>query len=488
MGIADDGSRPGATVDGERLRHRLYELSQRRLTPDIRPRTLADGSNVLVCRVLQAVEPIRARGRIHWRVDDNCVEVDAANWATKLGLLDSDWSAERSDRRLQDTDPAAVSELRRLLRESGDPSSGELASLSDTALLRRIPNLLLSEDRLSNAGRLLLTEIPVAIDYVHRPHAAADSTIRIERTGPVLVQLRAVMDAITARVRTVHLQAPGGVTIGQFPTLPERAAHEALMNALLHRDWQSPTPTRVEHVGDTLRVESPGGLVGTVTPQNIIKHPSTPRHRALVEAASKIRLVEREGIGVDRMYADLIALGRQGPVIEEGVGPHVEVTLIGGEPDPSWIRLRQSLAPTELADDLNMMMALDHIATQGWASARTLAPVIQDHEEIARDTLDRLFQATADDRPVVVPVNGRPEALPAVYRLSKAARRALGLRARRVLAPESRPDLLLGYAVEGGRISSTEASVLLGIGPAPAGEVLKQLAAEGNLRPSSQSG
>lgn len=487
LGVGDDGARPGTTVDPEWLRHRIFELSQRRITPDIRRHELADGAEVLICRVLQAVEAVRVNGRINWRVDDHCVEVDPANWAAKLGLLGSDWSAERSDRSLEDADPAAVNELRRLLHESGDPSSAELARLQEVNLLRRIPNLVLPGDQLSNAGRLLLTDVPVAIDYVHRPSAGADSTIRIEQTGPLLVQLRAVTDAMGARARTVHVETPGGLTIGRFSTLPQRAAREAVMNGLLHRDWKSPTPTLVEHVGDTLRVVSPGGLIGSVTPENIIKHPSTPRHRALTEAASRIRLVEREGIGVDRMYADLIALGRPGPVIREAGGPTVEVTLIGGDPDPAWIGLRQEL-PHDMAEDLNIMMALDHITRAGWASEATLAPVIQDHEAIARDALDRLNVARVQNRTVIRPVAGRPEGLPATYRLSDHARKLLGLRAGRTLTPESRADLALAYAREGGRISSTEAADLLGISQAPAGEVLKQLATDGHLEPSSPTG
>lgn len=488
LGIADDGARPGATVGAESLRHRIYELSQRRLTPDVTDRRLADGTRVLVCRVLQALEPIRVNGRIRWRVADNCVEIDPATWFGKLAVDRNDWSAEPSDRSIDDISSTAVNEVRRLLQESGDPSSVELAALPDLDLLRRLPNVLLEGDRLSNGGRLLLTDNPVALDYVHRPAPGSDSTIRVERAGPVIVQLRAVMDAIEARARTVHVPGPGGAAVGQFRALPERPVREALLNGLLHRDWHTEVPTRVEHVGDTVRVVSPGGLVGAVTPRNIITHPSTPRHRALMETATKIRLVEREGIGVDRMYADLIALGRPSPIIEESDGPAVHVTLIGGDPDLQWIRLRQSIEPSVLATDLNVLLALDLVSRVGWVSASSLAPVIQDHEEVAADTLKRVAQASTGTDALIVRVEGRPAAMAPMYRLSAGPRQRLGARATAPLSIDERPGLLLGYAREGGRISTTEASDLIGISPALTGETLKQLLADGELRPSSPSG
>jgi hypothetical protein len=41
-------------------------------------------------------------------------------------------------------------------------------------------------------------------------------------------------------------------------------------------------------------------IIGGVTANNITTHPSAPRHRALAELLNKLRVAEREGIGVDR--------------------------------------------------------------------------------------------------------------------------------------------------------------------------------------------
>ena len=65
MGIADDGARIGTQLDAEWLRHRIYELTERKLTINVREAIL-DECRILVLTAHEAVEPIRYGGRIRW--------------------------------------------------------------------------------------------------------------------------------------------------------------------------------------------------------------------------------------------------------------------------------------------------------------------------------------------------------------------------------------------------------------------------------------
>lgn len=65
---------------------------------------------------------------------------------------------------------------------------------------------------------------------------------------------------------------------------------------------------------------SSGGFIGGITPSNIITHPAVPRYRSLAEAMASLWLGEREGIGVDRMVRDMLAIGRPEPGISEIAG------------------------------------------------------------------------------------------------------------------------------------------------------------------------
>lgn len=92
VGIAKDGTRIGAELDAEWLRHRIYDLTQRLLTVEVREVPIR-GVRLLVVISPDAVEPVRMDGKIHWRVADKCVEVDAATWhARRMVAMNYDWS------------------------------------------------------------------------------------------------------------------------------------------------------------------------------------------------------------------------------------------------------------------------------------------------------------------------------------------------------------------------------------------------------------
>ncbi|EQD52754.1 transcriptional regulator with HTH domain protein, partial [mine drainage metagenome] len=79
LGVADDGTRIGTELDPEWLRHRIWQLTERRLTVAVRAVDL-NGTRILVLTTHEAIEPIRFEGKLKWRVNDNCVEVDPTSW------------------------------------------------------------------------------------------------------------------------------------------------------------------------------------------------------------------------------------------------------------------------------------------------------------------------------------------------------------------------------------------------------------------------
>jgi ATP-dependent DNA helicase RecG len=319
VGVADDGTRIGTAIESEWLRHRIYELTSGTLTVDVREASL-DGTRLLVLVTHEAIEPIRVGGNVRWRVDDHCVEVDPTSWHTaKPARRGADWSAGPSGHTVADADPVALGTARRYLEAGGDTRAAELAQASHKDLLRRL-NVVTGDGKLTNAGSLLFVATPTdGIDYIRRDAPGTDSTNRIRTSRPLIEQINQVEQAALAADRVVHLSE--GFAHGQVRAIPERALRESIVNGVVHRDWLSPLPTTVEHIGDTLTVTSPGGFIGGIDPSNIITHPAVPRYRSLAETVATLRLAEREGIGVNRMVADMLALGRPGPEISEMARP-----------------------------------------------------------------------------------------------------------------------------------------------------------------------
>lgn len=485
VGIEDGGERIGTALDAEWLRHRIYEISDRRLTVDVGDLDF-EGTRLLVLRVPEAVEPVRHRGRIRWRVGDHCEEVDAATWLSgRLHRSGFDWSAQPSGHSTGDIRADAVEIARRSLRQAtGDAAAQDLAASTGPDLLRRL-NVVTADDMLTNAGALLFVTTPEpAIDYIRRDHPGGDSTNRVRTPGPLVSQLAEVETAAQTANRVVHLGS--GLVKSQVRALPSSAVREAIVNGVTHRDWASPQPTTVEHVGDTLTVTSPGGFVGGVSPGNIITHPSAPRYRSLAEALAGLRLAEREGIGVDRMMADMLALGHPPLVIAEMDGPSVRAALLGGDPDADWMEFLAGVHPGTFARDVDMLLLMDHLVRHGWVDPDRAAPVVQRSAAEAHASLRRVADARWDRRPVVVEVAGVPAGTPPAWRLSDAVRERLGPRLAPVVSPAGRAEMILAWAQARGRVSSTEVSDMAGIAVNYAGKLLMALEGEGRLEPGRE--
>lgn len=482
LGIGDDGAIIGTELDPEWLRQRIYDLTQRRLTVTVRPGEL-NRVRILVLIVPEALEPVTFRDRLRWRVADNCVAVDMASWwSGRLIRLGHDWSAEPSNYTIEEARATAVETARAYLRSALDPHAVELATLTTHDLMRRI-NAVTGDDRLTNGAALLFIgrgESP-ALDYIRRDHPGGDSRLRIRQPGvSVLEELAAVEQAIAANNPLVHL--PSGLAEGQVPVLPTLSVREAIVNGLAHRDWSPDTSTTVEHVGATLVVSSPGGFVGGVTPDNIITHPSAPRNRALAELLTKLRVAEREGVGVDRMIRDMLRLGYPRPAIDEIAGPFVRAALVGGAPDMHWIGFLSELVPESAGSDLDLLLLLDFLVKEGWIDAARASSVLQKSELEAEHSLTRLDQVKFDKRAsLVTTVAGTTS--PVGRRLSDTVRKELASRLTNWQPPTARARLVLDWARHRGRVSTTEIADIVGISINLASDLLKSLEEQGVLAP-----
>lgn len=490
VGIADDGTLVGASSDAEWLRQRVYERTQRLLTPDV-IEVWVRGIRLLVVICPYAVEPIRLDGRIRWRVNDHCVDVDAATWhAKRMSRLNYDWSGDASNLAASSARPQALGVARDFLAASSAAGASELAAASDLQLLRRL-NALTGDGMLTNAGVIAFVgRGQPAIDYIRRDVAGGDSTARVRRNDrSLLEEIAEVFLLIDAHNATRHVQE--GLVVAQVEDLPRLAAREAVVNGLAHREWGVRDPTVVEHVGRTLRVTNPGGFFGGVTEKNILTHPSTSRNSALTLLLADLHVAEREGIGVDRMVREMVRVGHQAPVIREISGPRVRTSLVGDVIDLPWIGWLAQLEPRSEATDVNSLLLLRRLVTTGWVDLSIAADIIQLVEEEAEGAIVKLGQARLAGEPLLQQLEGVPAEAGIVWRLTDAAKSSLDptdVRQPRASRWPSRRELAVSYARSRGRISSTELASLASAAASNVGSTLKDLHAQGLLEPSSPAG
>ena len=89
----------------------------------------------------------------------------------------------------------------------------------------------------------------------------------------------------------------------EHPDYPEGALREALLNALVHRDY-SYSGSIIINVSDSgIEFISIGGLLPGLTADDIRNGISQPRNRKLAEIFYRLRLIESYGTGIRKIYA-----------------------------------------------------------------------------------------------------------------------------------------------------------------------------------------
>lgn len=103
----------------------------------------------------------------------------------------------------------------------------------------------------------------------------------------------------------------------EVPNLDRTALDEAFINALVHRDYSVDGMISVEFTGSELFIVSPGSFYGGVTSENIAWHKPRHRNKNLARMFMEYRLVDRAGMGIQRMGVKSLVYGRKFPEFEE---------------------------------------------------------------------------------------------------------------------------------------------------------------------------
>jgi ATP-dependent DNA helicase RecG len=100
---------------------------------------------------------------------------------------------------------------------------------------------------------------------------------------------------------------------------PELALREALVNAIAHRDYSSfarASYIQIRLFSDRIEIQSPGGLYGTVTIENLDTEQST-RNKSLMRMLEDLGLSENRGSGVPAMIGAMRAAHLTPPQFED---------------------------------------------------------------------------------------------------------------------------------------------------------------------------
>jgi len=494
VGVADDGTAIGAASERDWLRHRIHERVD--LAPAVEERLLPDGTRLLILLVAESREPTEnTNDQLRWRVGTHCVPVDRSEWwADRLRRQGSDPLAAETNRTAADISSGAMAAANRLLR--GGTTKSDRRDHSDRENLTRL-GVLLPNRRLTAAGVHMFCPAPrtvlelAVLDVVGGDVISGPPDLSGLSLVEQLAEVEARLDVLDS---AVVLQS--GLQLDPVRQVPWAAVREALLNAVVHRDWLPREPIHLTWVvaDASLDVVSPGGFAGGVTSESVLSARYS-RNPALADLARAMGLVERQGIGVDRMYREMVSLGHRPPTIRQEPGPQVRTRLAGGPPLPTVITSLAAVVPTVRQRDLRIALGLYVLLRDGFLTATALASLLQVPTDEAEEALDVLVNCTVDAEPLIrATASGPWLPAPGIVKRATADAGALAQAQRRGLLTWYRPttraaeDLVRAYVATAGRISSGELAGITGLTAQGALNMLTRMESDGLVRRATAQG
>lgn len=406
-----------------------------------------------------------------------------ASRQSDLGVLDYS-SLPASGASAADFDPLERERLRQMIERYGGDRS--LLSLDDEELDgalglarrdegRRIPTVagLLIIGR-EAALRQHLPTHEVAFQVLDGTEVRVNDFYRM----PLLKTFERIMEQFTARVEEEEIQV--GLFRVPIPNYDRRAFREALVNALIHRDYTRLGAVYVRWERSGIAISNPGGFVEGVTLDNLLVTEPRPRNPVLADAVKRIGLAERTGRGVDLIYQGLLRYGRPAPEYRRSDPYSVVVELHGGEADRGLLRvILEEEKRTNSTLPIDSLIALARLRNERRLDTTTLARAIQRDEPAARNVLERLVEAG------LVEAHGVKKGR--TYTLSSEVYRELGLPADYVrqadFAPIQQEQMVIQYVRTNGRVTRREAAGLCRVTSEQAKRLLINLCRNGKLSP-----
>lgn len=129
-----------------------------------------------------------------------------------------------------------------------------------------------------------------------------DALDDIEFEGNIIYLLKASLDFVRRNSKKMWKKGP--VYRIEYPEYPERAVQEALVNALIHRDYSViGSEVHVDIYDDRLEIYSPGGMYDGTFIQDInpLDVSSSRRNPILADVFARMDLMERRGSGLRKI-------------------------------------------------------------------------------------------------------------------------------------------------------------------------------------------
>ncbi len=329
IGVNDDGTLSGLSATDKLLQKLGGIRSDGNILPQPRMNvakfSLPDGDVAVIEVFPSDLPPVRYKGRVYIRVgprkavaNDQEERVLAERRIAKARSFDARPCSEAT---IQDIALGQFDAYRRQAVDAETISANQRSIELQLASLRLYD---LKAGSPSNAGILLFGKNPrfflpgSYVQYLKFPGTSLTDVPedQAEISGDINSVLREVEGRVKLLIQTA-MHAVSTLEEKLFPDYPEWALRELLMNAVMHRNYDSNTPIHFYAFSDHIEIQNPGGLYGEATPENFPTHNSY-RNPVIAEAMKSLGFVNRFGYGVRRAQELLSQNGNPPAAFEFG--------------------------------------------------------------------------------------------------------------------------------------------------------------------------
>ena len=345
LGVHDDGAIAELTIGDEDLQKIGNVKSNGNVLPQpslvVSPVFSLPGGDVVVVEVSPSpYPPVRYDGRCWIRVgprksvasieEERILTERRASYAKTYDLVPA-LGATLEDISLEHFKvnylPIAID--KDILNENGRTVEEQLASLRFYDLKNSTP---------TNAGMLLFGLNPefylpgAYLQYVKFAGEQMTDDVLFEKkfSGALATELPALDAFIQSNILKSRPKRVGSLQEQTIANYPYWALRELVMNAIMHRSYESNSPIYMYEFTDRIELINPGGLFGEVTPQNF-PNASDYRNVVIAEALKVLGYVNRFNYGVKRAKMELEKNGNGEPEFDFSLTTKFKVTVTANQ-------------------------------------------------------------------------------------------------------------------------------------------------------------
>ena len=239
------------------------------------------------------------------RIRDDIRTVDNA----KLSMID--------EKRMSDYLSAIKNERRNLANNVSETEILELMGITNTGVLTLAGLMTFSVYPQAYFPQLCITAVSLPGTEQGMVGSGGERFIDNKRiTGAIPDMLEDAVEFVRINSRTKTIIDDTGHRVDK-PEYPIKAVREAILNALVHRDYSVHTenvPIRIEMYRDRMEITNSGGLYGRISVDALGKaHPET-RNAALANMLELLKVTENRYSGIPTMLREFANAGLPAPV------------------------------------------------------------------------------------------------------------------------------------------------------------------------------